>query len=218
MLRTSAADRTLLSGDAQYTVLASDAHGALVLRRIAPSWEHRIVYVDFADKMAVTVAEPDSDALPQGLEFTPTRVGVVDGAKLTEWRRADPSDGPVTVTLPTDRARWISDDTLAWCEWSADGNELYAMARDGSAPAADLNGTFGDISVGDDGRMRAALYRPDVDAAVRTLPGGECPPPPGTPSRSPPVRPGWTPLPCPAARSTRPTTPPAVRACCSPPV
>ncbi|MFJ7147544.1 hypothetical protein ACIQVT_04970 [Streptomyces sp. NPDC100445] len=172
VLRTSAADRTLLSGDAQYTVLASDAHGALVLRRTAPSWEHRIVYVDFADEATVTVAEPDTDALPQGLEFTPTRVGVVDGAKLTEWRRTAPSDGPVTVTLPTDRARWISDDTLAWYEWSADGNELYAMSRDGSAPAADLKGTFGDLSVGDDGRMRAALYRPDVDAAVQTLTGG----------------------------------------------
>ncbi|WP_189785487.1 hypothetical protein [Streptomyces capitiformicae] len=172
VLRTSAADRTLLSNDARYEVLASDADGALVLRRTAPSWGHRIVYVDFATGATVTVAEPDTDELPQGLEFTPTRFGVIDGAKLTEWQRAAPSDGPATVTLPTDRARWISDDTLAWYEGSANGNELYAMSRDGSTPAADLNGTFGDISVGDDGRMRASLYRPDVDAAVQTLTDG----------------------------------------------
>lgn len=172
VLRTSAADRTLLSNDAQYEVLASDADGALVRRRTAPSWERRIVYLDFATGATVTVAEPDTDELPQGLEFTPTRFGVIDGAQLTEWRRADPSDGPATVTLPTDQARWISDDTLAWYEWRGDGNELYAMSRDGSTPAADLNGTFGDISVGDDGRMRASLYRPDVDAAVQTLTDG----------------------------------------------
>ncbi|MDT9699809.1 fibronectin type III domain-containing protein [Streptomyces sp. P17] len=172
VLRTSAADRTLMSDDNQYGVLASDADGALVLRRAAASWLRRIVYVDFSTGDTVTVAEPDTDALPQGLEFTPTHVGVIDGATLTEWQRAAPSEGPATVTLPTDRARWISDDTLAWYEWSADGNELYAMARDGSTAPADLNGTFGDISVGDDGRMRAALYRPDVDAAVQTLTDG----------------------------------------------
>ena len=172
VLRTTAADRTLLSGDARYEVLASDADGALVMRRTAPSWEHRIVYVDFTTGAAVTLAEPSTDELPQGLEFTPGHVGVVDGATLTEWKRAAPSDGPASVALPTDKARWISDDTLAWYAWSADGNELYAMSRDGSTAAADLNGTFGDISVGDDGRMRASLYRPDVDAAVQTLSGG----------------------------------------------
>ncbi|UUU23967.1 fibronectin type III domain-containing protein [Streptomyces sp. DSM 40750] len=172
VLRTSAADRTLLSGDNQYEVLASDADGALVRRRTAPSWDHRIVYVDFATGATVTVAEPSTGELPQGLEFTPTRFGVIDGAKLTEWQRAAPADGPATVTLPTDKARWISDDTLAWYEWTADGNELYAMPRDGSTAAADLNGTFWDISVGDDGRMRTSLYRPDVDAAIQTLTDG----------------------------------------------
>jgi hypothetical protein len=44
LLRTPGGeDRTLLSGDEQYEVLASDAHGALVLRRTAPGWAHRIV-------------------------------------------------------------------------------------------------------------------------------------------------------------------------------
>ncbi|MFD7876499.1 hypothetical protein ACFV5G_20715 [Streptomyces sp. NPDC059766] len=173
VLRTSGGDRTLFSDDEQYKVLASDADGALVLRRTAPGWGHRIDYVDFATGTTVTVAEPDTDQLPQGLEFTPSRFGVIDGATLTEWRRAAPGDGPATVTLPTDKARWISDDTLAWYTWSANGNELYAMSRDGStSPAADLGGTFGDVSVGDDGRMRALLYRPDKDAAVLTLSAG----------------------------------------------
>ncbi|KAB1987649.1 hypothetical protein [Streptomyces triticiradicis] len=169
VLRTSDGDRTLLSDDEQYEVLASDADGALVLRRTAPGWGHRIDYVDFATGTTVTVAEPDTDQLPQGLEFTPSRFGVIDGATLTEWRRSAPGDGPATVTLPTDKARWISDDTLAWYKGSADGNELYAMSRDGSTAAADLDGTFSDISVGDDGRMRVSLYRPDEDAAVQTL-------------------------------------------------
>ncbi|MFD8735668.1 hypothetical protein ACFV06_12155 [Streptomyces sp. NPDC059618] len=172
VLRTSGGDRTLLSDDEQYTVLASDADGALVLRRTAPGWGHRIDYVDFATGTTVTVAEPDTDQLPQGLEFTPSRFGVIDGATLTEWRRSAPADGPATVTLPTDKARWISDDTLAWYTRSANGNELYAMSRDGSTAAADLDGTFGDVSVGDDGRMRALLYRPDKDAAVRTVVDG----------------------------------------------
>ncbi|MFF4500387.1 hypothetical protein [Streptomyces sp. NPDC001401] len=172
VIRTSTADRTLLSDDEQYEVLASDADGALVLRRTAPSWDRRIDYVDFATGTTTTVAEPGTDALPQGLEFTPAHVGVVDGATLTEWQRSAPTAGPATVTLPTDKARWISDDTLAWYVWSADGNELYAMSRDGSTAAADLNGTFDDVSVGDDGRMRASLYRPDVDAAVQTLTDG----------------------------------------------
>ncbi|MEU3514324.1 hypothetical protein ABZ770_03390 [Streptomyces sp. NPDC006654] len=172
VLRTAQGDRVLLSDDEQYEVLASDADGALVQRRTAPGWGHRIVYVDFATGATVTVAEPDTDELPQGLEFTPSHVGVVDGATLTEWQRSAPDAGPATVTLPTDKARWISDDTLAWYAWSADGNELYAMSRDGSTPAADLDGTFRDVSVGDDGRMRAALYRPDVDAAVQTLRDG----------------------------------------------
>ncbi|MGW2852801.1 hypothetical protein ACWDAZ_12370, partial [Streptomyces sp. NPDC001215] len=49
LLRTpGGADRTLLSDDEQYEILASDAHGALVLRRTAPGWDHKIVYVDFA--------------------------------------------------------------------------------------------------------------------------------------------------------------------------
>ncbi|OIJ68852.1 hypothetical protein [Streptomyces mangrovisoli] len=173
VLRTSDGDRTLLSDDEQDEVLASDADGALVRRRTAPSWDYRIVYVDFATGATVTVAEPDSEALPQGLEFTPTHVGVIDGATLTEWRRSAPGQDPATVALPTDKARWISDDTLAWYVWSADGNELYAMSRDGStASADDLGGTFRDISVGDDGRMRASLYRPDKDAAVQTLVDG----------------------------------------------
>ncbi|MFI5676474.1 RHS repeat domain-containing protein [Streptomyces cellulosae] len=172
VLRTSDGDRTLLSDDEQYEVLASDADGALVRLRTAPGWGYRIVYVDFATGTTVTVAEPSTEELPQGLEFTPTHFGVVDGATLTEWQRSAPGGDPATVTLPTDKARWISDDTLAWYEWSADGNELYAMSRDGSTAAADLGGTFRDISVGDDGRMRASLYRPDVDAAVQTLTDG----------------------------------------------
>ncbi|MGW3628921.1 hypothetical protein ACWD7F_01940 [Streptomyces sp. NPDC005122] len=169
VLRTSGGDRTLLSDDEQYQVLASDADGALVLRRTAPGWSHQIDYVDFATGTTVTVAEPDTDQLPQGVEFTPSHFGVIDGATLTEWRRSAPADGPASVTLPTDKARWISDDTLAWYEWSANGNELYAMSRDGSTAAADLDGTFRDISVGDDGRMRASLYRPDKDAAIQTV-------------------------------------------------
>ncbi|MFJ5216268.1 hypothetical protein ACIP98_16285 [Streptomyces sp. NPDC088354] len=172
VLRTSEGDRTLLSDDEQYEVLASDAEGALVLRRTAPYWDHRIVYVDFATGTTVTVAEPSTDELPQGLEFTPSHFGVIDGATLTEWRRSAPEDYPATVTLPTDKARWISDDTLAWYVWSASGNELYAMSRDGSTAATDIGGTFRDISVGDDGRMRASLYRPDTDAAIQTLVDG----------------------------------------------
>ncbi|MEY2242410.1 hypothetical protein AB8A21_05610 [Streptomyces sp. BF23-18] len=172
VLRTAGGERTLLSDDEQYGVLASDADGALVLRRTAPGWGHQIDYVDFATGTTVTVAEPDTDQLPQGLEFTPSHFGVIDGATLTEWRRSAPADGPATVTLPTAKARWISDDTLAWYTWSANGNELYAMSRDGSTAAADLDGTFRDLSVGDDGRMRASLYRPDKDAAVQTLVDG----------------------------------------------
>lgn len=174
VLRTSDGDRTLLSDDEQYTVLASDADGALVLRRTAPGWGYRIVYVDFATGTTATVAEPSTGELPQGLEFTPSHFGVIDGATLTEWQRSAPGGSPATVALPTDKARWISDDTLAWYAWSADGNELYAMSRDGSTTtaAADLGGTFADISVGDDGRMRASLYRPDVDAAIQTLADG----------------------------------------------
>ncbi|WP_128433844.1 hypothetical protein [Streptomyces cyaneus] len=167
-------DRTLLSGDAQYEVLASDARGALVLRRTAPGWDRKIVYVDFATGATVTVAEPATDELPQGLEFTPAHVGVIDGATLTEWQRSAPGDGPSTVTLPVSGAHWISDDTLAWYQWSAaDGaSELFAMARDGSTAAKDLGGTFTDLSVGDDGKMRVTLYRPDVDAAIQTLTDG----------------------------------------------
>ncbi|WP_326666461.1 hypothetical protein [Streptomyces canus] len=175
VLRTpNSADQTLLSGDEQHEVLASDAHGALVLRRTAPGWDHRIVYVDFATGTTVTVAEPTTDELPQGLEFTPGHVGVVDGATLTEWQRSAPGDGPSKVTLPYADARWISDDTLAWYRWSAaDGAaELFAMARDGSTPATDLGGTATDLSVGDDGRMRLTLYRDDVDAAIQTLTDG----------------------------------------------
>ncbi|MFF2125537.1 hypothetical protein ACFVW1_09055, partial [Streptomyces olivochromogenes] len=175
VLRTPGSeDRTLLSDDEQYEILASDAHGALVLRRTAPGWDHEIVYVDFATGTKVTVAEPTTDELPQGLEFTPGHVGVIDGATLTEWRRSAPGDGPSTVTLPVSGARWISDDTLAWYQWSAvDGsNELFAMSRDGSTAAKDLGGTFTDLAVGDDGRMRVSLYRPDVDAAIQTLADG----------------------------------------------
>ncbi|WP_217570055.1 hypothetical protein [Streptomyces sp. GbtcB7] len=175
VLRTpGGADRTLLSDDEQYEVLASDAQGALVLRRTAPGWGHEIVYVDFATGATVTVAEPTTDELPQGLEFTPGHVGVIDGATLTEWQRSAPGDGPSTVTLPVSGARWISDDTLAWYQRndSDASNELFAMSRDGSTAAKDLGGTFSDVAVGDDGRMRAALYRPDVDAAVQTLTDG----------------------------------------------
>ncbi|MGW3450519.1 hypothetical protein [Streptomyces sp. NPDC001076] len=175
VLRTpGGTDRTLLSDDEQYEVLASDADGALVLRRTAPGWGHEIVYVGFATGATVTVAEPATDELPQGLEFTPGRVGVVDGSTLTEWQRSAPGDGPATVTLPVSGARWISDDTLAWYERNAsDGsNELFAAARDGSTAAQDLGGTFTDLSVGDDGRMRTTLYRPDVDAAIQTLADG----------------------------------------------
>lgn len=175
VLRTpGGADRTLLSDDEQYEVLASDAQGALVLRRTAPGWDHEIVYVDFATGATVTVAEPTTDELPQGLEFTPGHVGVIDGATLTEWQRSAPGDGPSTVTLPVSGARWISDDTLAWYQRndSDASNELFAMSRDGSTAAKDLGGTFSDVAVGDDGRMRAALYRPDVDAAVQTLTEG----------------------------------------------
>ncbi|MET8953616.1 hypothetical protein [Streptomyces sp. NPDC004533] len=175
LLRTpGGADRTLLSDDEQYEILASDAHGALVLRRTAPGWDHKIVYVDFATGASVTVAEPTTDELPQGLEFTPSRVGVIDGATLTEWQRSAPGDGSSTVTLPFSGARWISDDTLAWYQWSsADGAaELFAMSRDGSTPAKDLGGTFTGLAVGDDGRMRVSLYRPDVDAAIQTLTDG----------------------------------------------
>jgi hypothetical protein len=167
-------DRTLLSDDEQYEVLASDAHGALVLRRTAPGWDHKIVYVDFATGASVTVAEPATDELPQGLEFTPSHVGVIDGATLTEWQRSAPGDGSSTVTLPVSGAHWISDDTLAWYRYSvADGaSELFAMARDGSTAAKDLGGTFTDLAVGDDGKMRVTLYRPDVDAAIQTLTDG----------------------------------------------
>ncbi|XUL89292.1 hypothetical protein ACQ86D_23815 [Streptomyces galilaeus] len=175
LLRTpGATDRTLLSGDEQYEVLDSDADGALVLRRTAPGWGHEIVYVDFATGATVTVAEPATDELPQGLEFTPGHVGVVDGTTLTEWRRSAPGDGPAEVTLPTGGTYWISDDTLAWEHYdAADGaSELFAMARDGSTPAQDLGGTFTDLSVGDDGRMRVTLYRPDRDAAIQTLTDG----------------------------------------------
>ncbi|WDF39857.1 hypothetical protein PBV52_25195 [Streptomyces sp. T12] len=175
LLRTPGGeDRTLLSDDEQYEVLASDAHGALVLRRTAPGWDHKIVYVDFATGASVTVAEPTTDELPQGLEFTPSHVGVIDGSTLTEWRRSAPGDGPSTVTLPVSGARWISDDTLAWYQFdSSDGaSELFAMARDGSTAAKDLGGTFTDLSVGDDGKMRVTLYRPDVDAAIQTLADG----------------------------------------------
>ncbi|MEU3339197.1 hypothetical protein [Streptomyces sp. NPDC006668] len=132
------------------------------------------MYVDFATGATVTAAEPTTDELPQGLEFTPSHVGVVDGATLTEWQRSAPGEGPSEVTLPVDGARWISDDTLAWYQWStSDGSdELFAMARDGSTPAHDLGGTVGDLAVGDDGMMRATLYRPDVDAAIQTLTDG----------------------------------------------
>ncbi|GAA3070483.1 hypothetical protein [Streptomyces glomeratus] len=51
-------------------------------------------------------------------------------------------------------------------------SELFAMARDGSTPAKDLGGTFTDLAVGDDGKMRVTLYRPDVDAAIQTLTDG----------------------------------------------
>ncbi|MDV9174561.1 hypothetical protein R6V09_31185 [Streptomyces sp. W16] len=169
-----ATDRTLLSGDEQYEVLDSDADGALVLRRTAPGWDHQIVYVDFATGATVTVAEPTTDELPQALEFTPAHVGVVDGATLTEWQRSAPGDDPSTVTLPVAGARWISDDTLAWYQRN-DGdasNELFAIPRDGSTAAKDLGGTFHDVEVGDDGRMRTSLYRPDVDAAIQTLTDG----------------------------------------------
>ncbi|MFD4598258.1 hypothetical protein ACFWPQ_09480 [Streptomyces sp. NPDC058464] len=175
LLRTpGGADRTLLSGDEQYEVLDSDADGALVLRRTAPGWGYEIVYVDFATGATVTVAEPTTEELPQALEFTPAHVGVVDGATLTEWRRAAPGDGPATVTLPVADARWISDDTLAWYQRndSDASNELLAMSRDGSTAAKDLGGTFRYVDVGDDGRMRASLYRPDVDAAIQTLTDG----------------------------------------------
>ncbi|MEU6194433.1 hypothetical protein [Streptomyces sp. NPDC047061] len=175
LLRTpGGADRTLLSGDEQYEVLDSDADGALVLRRTAPGWGYRIVYVDFATGATVTVAEPTTGELPQALEFTPAHVGVVDGATLTEWRRAAPGDGPSTVTLPVSGARWISDDTLAWYQRndSDASNELFATDRDGSTAAKDLGGSFRYVDVGDDGRMRASLYRPDVDAAIQTLTEG----------------------------------------------
>lgn len=175
VLRTpGGADRTLLSDDELYGVLASDADGALVLRRTAPGWDREIVYVDFATGSTVTVAEPATDEMPQGLEFTPGHVGVIDGSTLTEWQRSAPGDGPSTVTLPVGGAHWISDDTLAWYQYSStDGaSELYAMARDGSTPAKDLGGTFTDLSVGDDGKMRVTLYRPDVDAAIQTLADG----------------------------------------------
>ncbi|MFD4506682.1 hypothetical protein [Streptomyces sp. NPDC058457] len=175
LLRTpGGTDRTLLSGDEQYEVLDSDADGALVLRRTAPGWGYEIVYVDFATGATVTVAEPTTEELPQALEFTPAHVGVVDGATLTEWQRSAPGDGPATVTLPVAGARWISDDTLAWYQRndSDASNELFAMDRDGSTAAKDLGGTFRDVEVGDDGRMRASLYRPDVDAAVQTLTDG----------------------------------------------
>ncbi|MGW6907973.1 hypothetical protein [Streptomyces sp. NPDC054940] len=175
LLRTPGSeDRTLLSDDEQYEILASDAHGALVLRRTAPGWDHKIVYVDFATGASLTVAEPTTDELPQGLEFTPSHVGVIDGATLTQWQRSAPGDGSSTVTLPVSGAHWISDDTLAWYQWSAaDGaSELFAMARDGSTAAKDLGGTFTDLSVGDDGKMRVTLYRPDVDAAIQTLADG----------------------------------------------
>ncbi|MFJ9631586.1 hypothetical protein ACIRU8_28140 [Streptomyces sp. NPDC101175] len=169
-----AADRTVLSGDVQYEVLDSDAAGALVERRTAPGWGYEIVYVDLTTGTTVTVAEPTTGELPQALEFTPDHFGVVDGATLTEWRRAAPGDGPATVTLPVADARWISDDTLAWYQRN-DGdasNELFAAARDGSTAAKDLGGSFRDVEVGDDGRMRASLYRPDVDAAIQTLTAG----------------------------------------------
>ncbi|WP_159058909.1 hypothetical protein [Streptomyces caeruleatus] len=174
LLRTPGGeDRTLLSDDEQYEILASDAHGALVLRRTAPGWDHRIVYVDFADGATVTVAEPTTDELPQGLEFTPSHVGVIDGSTLTEWRRSAPGDGSSTVDLPVGGAHWISDDTLAWYHFDTDGtSELFAMARDGSTAAQDLGGTFTDLSVGDDGKMRVTLYRPDTDAAIQTLADG----------------------------------------------
>ncbi|MET9909554.1 hypothetical protein ABZZ74_22595 [Streptomyces sp. NPDC006476] len=175
VLRTpGAADRTLLSGDEQYEVRASDAHGALVLRRTAPGWDHRIVYVDFATGTTVTLAEPTTDELPQGLEFTPEHVGVLDGATLTEWRRSAPGDGPSKVTLPYDSAVWISDDTLAWARATdAEGTwELFAMARDGSTPAADLGGNITGLSVGDDGKMRVSFDRDDVGSAVQTLTDG----------------------------------------------
>ncbi|MFE0328334.1 hypothetical protein ACFW08_16420 [Streptomyces sp. NPDC058960] len=169
-------DRTLLSDDEQYEVLASDVHGALVLRRTAPGWGHKIVYIDCATGASVTVAEPATDELPQGLEFTPSHVGVIDGATLTEWQRSAPGDGSSTVTLPVSGAHWISDDTLAWYQFSVDDgggvSELFAMARDGSTPAKDLGGTFTDLAVGDDGKMRVTLYRPDVDAAIQTLTDG----------------------------------------------
>ncbi|MFE9440379.1 hypothetical protein ACFYO2_15450 [Streptomyces sp. NPDC006602] len=174
LLRTPGSeDRTLLSDDEQYEVRASDAHGALVLRRTAPDWAHSFVYVDFATGATVTVAEPTTDEMPWGLEFTPRHVGVIDGSTLTEWQRSAPGDGSSTVTLPTGGAHWISDDTLAGYMTNADGTgELFAMPRDGSAPERDLGGTFTDLSVGDDGKMRVTLYRPDVDAAIQTLADG----------------------------------------------
>ncbi|MGI5138672.1 hypothetical protein [Streptomyces sp. CA-106110] len=174
ILRTPGSeDRTLLSDDSQYEVLASDTNGALVLRKTA-TWQYVVAYVDFTTSEVVTVAQPASQMLPQGLELTPSRVGVIDGAVLTEWQRSAPGDGPTTVTLPVDGVRWISDDTLAWTSWNpaGTGSELFAMSRDGSAPAADLGGTFTDVSVGDDGRMRVSLYRPDVDARIQTLVAG----------------------------------------------
>ncbi|MBK6012330.1 hypothetical protein [Streptomyces sp. MBT53] len=175
LLRTpGASDRTLLSGDEQYEILDSDADGALVERRTAPGWGYQIVYVDFATGTTVTVAEPDTGELPQALEFTPGHFGVVDGSTLTEWQRSAPGDAPATVDLPVANARWISDDTLAWYQRndSDASNELFAIPRDGSTAAKDLGGTFGDVEVGDDGRMRTSLYRPDVDAAFQTLTDG----------------------------------------------
>ena len=79
--------------------LPPDADGALVLRRTAPGWAHQIVYVDFATGTTVTVAEPSTDELPQGLEFTPSHFGVIDGATLTEWQRSTPGEDPATVSL-----------------------------------------------------------------------------------------------------------------------
>lgn len=193
LLRTpGAADRTLLSGEEEYQVLHSDAAGALVLVKIAPTWAYRVVYLDFAAGTATTVAAPAAQELPQALEFTPAHVGVVSGATLTEWSRSAPADGPATVTLPTDAARYVSEDTLAWLTWSASGpgEELHAMARDGAAPAEDLDGTSSDVSVGDDGLMRAALYRPDQDAGVQTLRAGRVSPAAGdaTPVPAGPAR------------------------------
>jgi hypothetical protein len=55
----------------------------------------------------VRVAAPASLVLPQGLEFTPGHVGVIDGATLTEWQRSALGDGPATVTFSREHTATI---------------------------------------------------------------------------------------------------------------